>query len=122
MFNGNTKDPSTNERYEKILFDNSNKVLPSKYTSLRTVVIYSDFSGVTSMAAMFARCPELSVVAACDPITGAAATEFPLPLITTTAFMFYGDTELENTADNCLVMYHLRQGQGLLLPAGTYRT
>ena len=103
LFNGNTADPEDHHRYDKVLFDDANKVGPSRYTSLNTVVIYSDFSGVTSTAAMFARCPALTTVAACDPVTGAAATTFPMPALLTSAFMFYGDTELDNASTNSLV-------------------
>ena len=108
LFNGKTTDDDGN-RYLAVLFvhdsdtNRTYEVGPSLYTELTSVEIYSDFSGVTSMAATFARCSKLKNVIAFDPATGRPLTSFALPALNTAAYMFYGDTELENSAQGSLV-------------------
>lgn len=101
MFNGHTIDGS-GSRYEYIFIAGSGcTVEESLYTSLETVNIYSDLSGVTTTAAMFARCPRLTKVLGLNA-DGSAMTTLSLPNVKTTAFMFYGDEVLDNSYEGSI--------------------
>ncbi len=76
----------------------------SKYTALKNVYLYSDVSGITSTAGMFARCPLLEHVYVKH---GQVAD---LEKNTSTAFMFYGDENLVNGADSFIDAMDLSSG------------
>lgn len=83
---------------------NVGKVGESIYDELEQILIYADMSGVTSMAATFARCPKLVNIAVYDPATGTPlTTAYDLSTLHSTAFMFYGDTLLSNEYDGSLI-------------------
>lgn len=69
----------------------------SIYTSLQNVYLYSDITGLTSMAGMFARCPSLVNIYVRE-----GTSTISLTSVTSTAYMFYGDELLVN-GDNSLV-------------------
>ncbi len=67
----------------------------SVYTALKNVYLYSDLSGITSAAGMFARCPLLEHVYVKD-------ASVDMNNNTSTAFMFYGDENLVNGGDSLI--------------------